>query len=65
MFEREVNMPDNKQLTGSPDNRRINIHEAYEVAYWCKELRVTEAQLRAAVVAVGDSAAAVRRYLGK
>lgn len=47
------------------DASKISLTEAWEVAYWCKELGVTEAKLREAVKAVGHSAAAVRRYLGK
>jgi hypothetical protein len=56
---------DNKHLTGSPDNKRINLSEAYEVKSWCAHFNCTEQQLRAAVSAVGTSAAAVAKYLGK
>ena len=56
---------DDKSKRGSPDSKRINIHEPYEVAYWTNELRVTRAQLVAAVQAVGTSVEAVRRYLGR
>jgi hypothetical protein len=47
------------------DASKINIHEAWEVEYWCKALGVTKEQLIAAVKAAGVSAAAVRRHLGK
>lgn len=58
-------MPDDKTKRRPQDAARINIHEPYEVNWWCHELGVTEAQLRAAVAAVGVSADAVRRHLGK
>ena len=58
-------MADDKSKKGPQDAGRINIHEAYEVEYWTKALGVTAQRLREAVAAVGTSAAAVRRYLGK
>lgn len=39
--------------------------EAYEVAYWTKELGVSKEKLQEAVDKVGNSAAKVREYLGK
>ena len=47
------------------DASKINIHEAWEVEYWSKELRCTKEQLVAAVRTVGVSAAAVRKHLGR
>ncbi|MES3100534.1 DUF3606 domain-containing protein [Sphingomonas faeni] len=38
--------------------------EDYEVAYWTKKFGVTADELRAAVKAVGNGAAAVGRHLG-
>lgn len=58
-------MSDNKNIKWPLDSSRINIHETYEVVYWCKALGVTKAQLEAAVKAVGTSATAVRKYLDK
>jgi hypothetical protein len=58
-------MPDNRNLRGKPDRDRINIHEDYEVRYWCNALGVTRDQLVAAVHAVGPMVADVRRRLGK
>jgi hypothetical protein len=58
-------MSDNLQNRGPADRSRINVHEAWEVRWWTQELRVTEAQLRAAVNAVGVSVSAVRRHLGR
>ena len=47
------------------DSNRVNVHEPWEVNWWCAEFNCTKAQLIAAVNAVGVSAAAVRKYLGK
>jgi hypothetical protein len=58
-------MPDDKTKTRPADASRINIHQPYEVTWWCDELGVSKAALVEAVRAVGDSAAAVRIYLGK
>ncbi len=57
-------MPDNKQMTGSPDRDRINLTEDYEIRDWTQSLGVSEQELREAVDAVGNSADAVRTYLG-
>jgi hypothetical protein len=56
---------DNKTKTGSPDTKLINTSENYEVEYWSKEFGVSAEQLRAAVKAVGNSVAAVKKHLGK
>ena len=58
-------MPDNLNLHGSPDNKRININEPYELRDWAKHFNVTQQQIIDAVNAVGDSAAKVKQYLGK
>jgi hypothetical protein len=47
------------------DATRINIHQEYEVNWWCDHFKVTKAQLVAAVKAVGTSAAVVQKHLGK
>lgn len=47
------------------DASKISLTESWEVWYWCSELECTEAQLRAAVVAVDHSSAAVRRHFSK
>jgi len=54
---------DDKTKTRPQDASRVNIHEPYEVRYWCGKWGCSEAQLRAAVAAVGTSATAVERYL--
>lgn len=56
---------DDKKNTGSPDRDRINLQEDYEVQYWTKALGVSAEELRKAVEAVGSTADAVRRHLGK
>ena len=58
-------MPDNKNIRGPADSKKINVNEDYELAYWTKELGVTEKELRAAVTAAGTDVAEVRTHLGK
>jgi hypothetical protein len=58
-------MADDLGKRGPPDRSKVNVNEAWEVAYWTREFGVSEAQLRAAVRAVGTSTAAVRKHLGK
>ncbi|WP_082833171.1 DUF3606 domain-containing protein [Geobacter anodireducens] len=58
-------MPDNKKLTGSPDNKRIDINDPSEVRDWTMSFGCTPAELRKAVSEVGTSAAAVKKYLNK
>jgi hypothetical protein len=58
-------MPDDLTTRRPHDASRINMGEAYEVNYWTDRFKVTRAQLQAAVTAVGTSAAAVARHLGK
>ncbi|MCQ6957084.1 DUF3606 domain-containing protein [Mucilaginibacter aquariorum] len=56
---------DDKTKTGSPDSKRINIHEDHEVSYWTKELNVSKEELIEAVDSVGTSVDSVRQYLKK
>jgi hypothetical protein len=58
-------MSDNKNLTGSPDNKRIDINDHDEVRNWTKSIGCTSAELKDAVKAVGTSAAAVKKHLNK
>jgi hypothetical protein len=58
-------MSDDRTIRGPADRSRINIHEPYEVSYWCRELDCTADQLRQAVHSVGPMVSAVRRHLGK
>lgn len=57
-------MADDTTKTGV-DRRFIALGQDYEVRDWTKTLGCTEQQLRDAVKAVGNSASAVRQYLGK
>ncbi|MDQ3038753.1 MAG: DUF3606 domain-containing protein [Pseudomonadota bacterium] len=58
-------MSDDKNNSGSPDRDRIDVNTDYELEYWTKALGVSPQVLRAAVDAVGPTANAVRRHLGK
>jgi hypothetical protein len=58
-------MSDNKKISGSPDNKRIDIHDPNEVRDWTKSLDCTKPQLEKAVQEVGTSADAVKKYLKK
>ena len=58
-------MADNKKKRGGADAALIARGEAYEVAYWSKKLKITPAQLKAAVKKVGHSARKVEAYIGE
>ena len=58
-------MPDDLSQRGPADRARINVNELWEVKWWCIHFRCTEAELRAAVKAVGVMAADVRKHLDK
>jgi len=58
-------MSDDRKNRGQPDRSKINMSEDYEVEYWTKHLGVSREELQLAVDLVGDSAAAVRKKLGK
>jgi len=50
---------------GPRDRSRVNVHEAWELRYWCGALNCTEPQLRRAVGAVGVMVTDVRAWLAK
>ena len=56
-------MSDDKSQTGGQDRKRINLEQDYEVKDWSKKFGVTPDELRAAVKAVGNQAAAVEAHL--
>jgi hypothetical protein len=56
-------MSDDKANRGPADASRINIHQEYEVRHWTRKFECTEAQLKAAVHAVGVMAENVESYL--
>ena len=56
---------DDLKKKGVADRSKINMDEDYEVKYWTKELGVSKDELQRAVDKVGNSAAAVRKELGR
>lgn len=58
-------MSDDLSKKRPQDSSKINVHEAWELEYWCKKFGVTAQQLKDAVQAVGTSVSAVKKYLGK
>lgn len=55
-------MSDNTSKTAL-DRQLVSLDEDYEIRDWTKSLGCSEAELRAAVKAVGNSAVRVREYL--
>ena len=55
---------DNLTKKDQRDRSKINMHEAYEVKYWTRELGVSREDLQKVVDKVGNSAATVRKELG-
>jgi hypothetical protein len=45
------------------DPGRIHLLDPLELAWWCRELKCTEAELRTAVAAVGEHPTQVREEL--
>lgn len=58
-------MSDDLKNRGPTDRARVNVHEAWEVRWWCNEFGCTETQLKDAVKAVGPMAANVRAHLAR
>jgi hypothetical protein len=58
-------MADDRNYVGGADRTRISLGEDYEIRDWTEALGVSEQELREAVDAVGNSAAAVRAFLKK
>lgn len=58
-------MTDDMNDRGPRDRTRINVNQAYELRYWTRKFGVTSEELKEAVTAVGVSADAVARRLGK
>lgn len=56
-------MSDDKTKASGQDRERINLNEDYEVRDWSRKFGVSPDELRAAVQAVGDRAAAVEAHL--
>lgn len=47
------------------DPTKINVHEKWEVEYWCKKWGITPEQLKKAVDTVGVQTKKVAEHLGK
>lgn len=62
-YGRSSSVSDEKPERRPADPDRIDLEEPGEVRYWCSRLECSEAQLRAAVRAVGAKAADVRFFL--
>lgn len=58
-------MPDDTSKRGPADRARVNVHESWELEYWCKQLRVTPAELRECIRKVGMMLEDVKRCLGR
>ncbi|MFL5072100.1 MAG: DUF3606 domain-containing protein [Xanthobacteraceae bacterium] len=58
-------MTDDARKRGEADRSKISMGEDHEVRYWTRHLGVTREELQMAVDKVGNSAAAVRKELGK
>ncbi|MDG9882333.1 DUF3606 domain-containing protein [Pseudomonas putida CSV86] len=58
-------MADDLNNRGPQDRSRINLSEEWEVQYWTKKFGVTKEKLTEAVKAVGASAEAVQKHLGR
>jgi hypothetical protein len=58
-------MADDKSNRRPADRARINVNEAYEVAYWTSDLGVSADRLKELVAKHGVMAADVRKALGK
>lgn len=59
----EPRMSDDKSKTRPQDASRVNIHEPYEVEYWCSKFGCTEQELVDAVQKVGVMADDVEKEL--
>ena len=58
-------MPDDLKTRGPADRSRVNVHERWEVEYWCGHWGCTADELRAAVTAAGVMAKDVEEHLKK
>jgi hypothetical protein len=56
-------VPDNKQISGGSDRKRINVNEDYELRDWAKKFGVSPEALKEAVQAAGTDAAKVEQHL--
>jgi hypothetical protein len=59
----EVQMADDKRISGGQDRQRINVGQDYELRDWSEKFGVTPERLKQAVEAVGTQADEVEQYL--
>jgi hypothetical protein len=50
---------------GPADRTRVNIHEDFQVRFWCRELGITQQELRYVVNAVGPVIDDVKQELAR
>lgn len=58
-------MSDDLSKRRPQDASKVNVNETWELEYWSNKFGVTKERLKEAVKAVGTSAVAVQKYLGK
>lgn len=56
---------DNLNIRRPQDPTKVNIHESWEVTYWCQKWNITSSKLIEAVGKVGVMVKDIERYLGK
>ena len=56
-------MPDNVNDRRRSDRSQINVNEKWELDYWAKELRVSQARLKTLVREYGGSVSGIRKGL--
>jgi hypothetical protein len=57
-------MPDDPSKRGPQDSSRVNIHESWELEYWCKQFNVKPSELKDCVRKVGAMVEDVKKCLG-
>ena len=64
MLRRERDMDSLTRRT-KPDRSKINMHQAWELDHWTRELGVSKSELQRVIDKVGNSAAEVRKELAR
>ncbi len=58
-------MSDDKARRSIEDSKLVDINDSKEVANWCKSFSCSEDDLRVAVMSVGKSVCALKKYFSK
>lgn len=58
-------MSDDKTRRSPEDNQQVDIDDPKEIANWCKSFACNEGDLRVAVMSVGKSVCALKKYFSK